>query len=122
MAKRRSDLINTDLFSDTSSFEAAPPPVAPANEIKIASKIANKVANDIADRFTNTDRTFSTYLDEGLILEIDRARTEIRQLTGKKPHAASKRMMVEAAIIHMLDDFWENGENSFVVNYIESGK
>lgn len=121
MAKRRADLINTDLFSDTSSVDVnTSEPVTPAPKFakKNARKSANKLAKKPVDRLTGQDRTFSSYLDEGLVLEIDQARTEVRRITGRRPHQASKRMIVEAAIIQMLDDLWANGENSFVVQYI----
>lgn len=75
---------------------------------------------NLASRLTGRARPFTVHIDGELLVQLDVIKAELRRMTDKGAHETSKRLIVEAALINLLDDFLENKDRSFLFQYIDS--
>jgi hypothetical protein len=118
MSKRKS--IVSDGFGDWLTGESTTPsadsiPVSPARQTPPPA--AQSSANQ-AIQLSGQSRAFTAHIDTGLLLELDVVKTELRRLTNMNAHDTSKRLILEAALRNLIDDFYANKEASYLFNYI----
>lgn len=100
--------------------ETSPPvdPTVDATESMHARIDANVLANVLKGQ----RKSFSSYLDIGLVEKLEEVRDELKRRTNMTAYQASKSLILEAAITLIIADFEENLDDSFLVEYAKSMK
>ncbi len=122
MSKRKSivsdgfgDWLTGESGTSSESAEISPTP-SPVQSAQTSS--ADPVVSNASVQLTGQSRAFTAHIDTGLLLELDVAKTELRRLTNRNAHDTSKRLIIEAALLNLLQDFYLNKEDSYLFNYI----
>lgn len=113
MSKRKS--IVDDGFGDWLTGEVPENPSTPSTT---QTTLATSSDHTTTVQLTGQSRAFTAHIDTGLLLELDVTKTELRRLTNRNAHDTSKRLILEAALLNLLEDFQINKKDSYLFSYI----
>lgn len=106
----------------TADVAQEPPPPTILDRDVAPNELAYIDANVLANVLRGQRKSFSSYLDIGLVEKLEDVRDKLKRRTNMTAYQASKSLILEAAITLIIADFEMNGDESFLVKYAKNTK